>query len=203
MRGFAVSMPKTELEPAWSHGWQSVGQLSTHKAVLLCSLVKGTDSSRLFEVGEMAAIFVTSVTWRGNAHYQNCKGGLFKCSSLPSWISASWFPCSLFLCTVSSQLCLPGQQQLSHFILSLGLMIPALWSSRGHESVLPKGHCAFSSRRGKGRTQLSLLPRALQRQGAAPQAENGPAPGLPVTTSVAAEAPKMSNADFAKLLLRK
>lgn len=52
--------------------------------------------------------------------------------------------------------------------------------------------------RGKGRTQLSLLPRALQRQGAAPQAENGP-----VTTSVATEAPKMSNADFAKLLLRK
>ncbi|XP_052023807.1 squamous cell carcinoma antigen recognized by T-cells 3 isoform X3 [Apodemus sylvaticus] len=57
--------------------------------------------------------------------------------------------------------------------------------------------------RGKGRTQLSLLPRALQRQGAAPQAENGPAPGLAVTTSVATEAPKMSNADFAKLLLRK
>lgn len=57
--------------------------------------------------------------------------------------------------------------------------------------------------RGKGRTQLSLLPRALQRQGAAPQAENGPAPGLAATTSVATEAPKMSNADFAKLLLRK
>ncbi|XP_028621313.1 squamous cell carcinoma antigen recognized by T-cells 3 isoform X2 [Grammomys surdaster] len=57
--------------------------------------------------------------------------------------------------------------------------------------------------RGKGRTQLALLPRALQRQGAAPQAENGPAPGLAVTASVATEPPKMSNADFAKLLLRK
>uniref|UniRef100_A0A8C6GPD8 Spliceosome associated factor 3, U4/U6 recycling protein n=1 Tax=Mus spicilegus TaxID=10103 RepID=A0A8C6GPD8_MUSSI len=57
--------------------------------------------------------------------------------------------------------------------------------------------------RGKGRTQLSLLPRALQRQGAAPQAENGPAPGPAVAPSVATEAPKMSNADFAKLLLRK
>ncbi|XP_021501726.1 squamous cell carcinoma antigen recognized by T-cells 3 [Meriones unguiculatus] len=56
--------------------------------------------------------------------------------------------------------------------------------------------------RGKGRTQLSLLPRALQRQSAAPQAENGPA-GPAATTSVATEAPKMSNADFAKLLLRK
>ncbi|KAB0363600.1 hypothetical protein FD754_007756 [Muntiacus muntjak] len=45
--------------------------------------------------------------------------------------------------------------------------------------------------RGKGRTQLSLLPRALQRPSApTAQAENG-------------EAPKMSNADFAKLLLRK
>ncbi|XP_040587536.1 squamous cell carcinoma antigen recognized by T-cells 3 isoform X3 [Mesocricetus auratus] len=57
--------------------------------------------------------------------------------------------------------------------------------------------------RGKGRTQLSLLPRALQRHSAAPQAENGPAVGPAVTTSMATEAPKMSNADFAKLLLRK
>ncbi|XP_051017649.1 squamous cell carcinoma antigen recognized by T-cells 3 isoform X2 [Acomys russatus] len=57
--------------------------------------------------------------------------------------------------------------------------------------------------RGKGRTQLALLPRALQRQSAAPQAENGPAPGPAGSTSVATEAPKMSNADFAKLLLRK
>ncbi|XP_036132572.1 squamous cell carcinoma antigen recognized by T-cells 3 isoform X1 [Molossus molossus] len=53
--------------------------------------------------------------------------------------------------------------------------------------------------RGKGRTQLSLLPRALQRPSTAVvQAENGPAPKPAV-----AEAPKMSNADFAKLLLRK
>ncbi|KAL6067681.1 hypothetical protein STEG23_031485 [Scotinomys teguina] len=57
--------------------------------------------------------------------------------------------------------------------------------------------------RGKGRTQLSLLPRALQRHSAAPQAENGPALGPAVTTSMTPEAPKMSNADFAKLLLRK
>lgn len=57
--------------------------------------------------------------------------------------------------------------------------------------------------RGKGRTQLSLLPRALQRHTAAPQAENGPAVGPAATTSMTTEAPKMSNADFAKLLLRK
>jgi len=58
--------------------------------------------------------------------------------------------------------------------------------------------------RGKGRTQLSLLPRALQRPSeTAVQAENGPAPPPAVTTSAATEAPKMSNADFAKLLLRK
>ncbi|XP_069353046.1 squamous cell carcinoma antigen recognized by T-cells 3 isoform X1 [Eulemur rufifrons] len=56
--------------------------------------------------------------------------------------------------------------------------------------------------RGKGRTQLSLLPRALQRPSAT-QAENGPAPSPAVTTAAATEAPKMSNADFAKLLLRK
>ncbi|XP_023617823.1 squamous cell carcinoma antigen recognized by T-cells 3 isoform X4 [Myotis lucifugus] len=58
--------------------------------------------------------------------------------------------------------------------------------------------------RGKGRTQLSLLPRALHRPSATgAQAENGPALKPAVTTSEATEAPKMSNADFAKLLLRK
>ncbi|XP_055970433.1 squamous cell carcinoma antigen recognized by T-cells 3 isoform X2 [Sorex fumeus] len=58
--------------------------------------------------------------------------------------------------------------------------------------------------RGKGRTQLALLPRALQRPNATgPQAENGPAPQPPGPASGPPEAPKMSNADFAKLLLRK
>nr|KAF6467624.1 spliceosome associated factor 3, U4/U6 recycling protein [Rousettus aegyptiacus] len=58
--------------------------------------------------------------------------------------------------------------------------------------------------RGKGRTQLSLLPRALQRPSTtAAQAENGPAPKPAVSTAATTEAPKMSNADFAKLLLRK
>lgn len=58
--------------------------------------------------------------------------------------------------------------------------------------------------RGKGRTQLSLLPRALQRPSAATaQAENGPATPPAGTTPATTEAPKMSNADFAKLLLRK
>ncbi|XP_069850755.1 squamous cell carcinoma antigen recognized by T-cells 3 isoform X1 [Dipodomys merriami] len=61
--------------------------------------------------------------------------------------------------------------------------------------------------RGKGRTQLALLPRALQRpSAAAPPAENGPAPrpSAPAPASASAsETPKMSNADFAKLFLRK
>ncbi|XP_049623727.1 squamous cell carcinoma antigen recognized by T-cells 3 isoform X2 [Suncus etruscus] len=58
--------------------------------------------------------------------------------------------------------------------------------------------------RGKGRTQLALLPRALQRPStAALQKENGPAPPPPGPASGPPEAPKMSNADFAKLLLRK
>ncbi|XP_042529343.1 squamous cell carcinoma antigen recognized by T-cells 3 [Dipodomys spectabilis] len=57
--------------------------------------------------------------------------------------------------------------------------------------------------RGKGRTQLALLPRALQRpSAAAPPAENGPAP-RPSAPAPASETPKMSNADFAKLFLRK
>ncbi|XP_052511074.1 squamous cell carcinoma antigen recognized by T-cells 3 isoform X2 [Budorcas taxicolor] len=58
--------------------------------------------------------------------------------------------------------------------------------------------------RGKGRTQLSLLPRALQRPSAGTaQAENGPAVPPAGATPATTEAPKMSNADFAKLLLRK
>uniref|UniRef100_A0A8C6DJ42 Spliceosome associated factor 3, U4/U6 recycling protein n=1 Tax=Moschus moschiferus TaxID=68415 RepID=A0A8C6DJ42_MOSMO len=58
--------------------------------------------------------------------------------------------------------------------------------------------------RGKGRTQLSLLPRALQRPSTATtQAENGPATPLAGATPATTEAPQMSNADFAKLLLRK
>ncbi|XP_075389468.1 spliceosome associated factor 3, U4/U6 recycling protein isoform X2 [Tenrec ecaudatus] len=58
--------------------------------------------------------------------------------------------------------------------------------------------------RGKGRTQLALLPRALQRPSTtASQAENGPASHPADANATQAEAPKMSNADFAKLLLRK
>ncbi|XP_060048957.1 squamous cell carcinoma antigen recognized by T-cells 3 isoform X2 [Erinaceus europaeus] len=68
----------------------------------------------------------------------------------------------------------------------------------------PAGPMVPRQMRGKGRTQLSLLPRALQRPGApAPQAENGPAPKPAAPASTATEAPMMSNADFAKLLLRK
>lgn len=49
-----------------------------------------------------------------------------------------------------------------------------------------------------------MLPRALHRPStAAAQAENGPASKPAATASAATEAPKMSNADFAKLLLRK
>ncbi|XP_034992230.1 squamous cell carcinoma antigen recognized by T-cells 3 [Zootoca vivipara] len=59
--------------------------------------------------------------------------------------------------------------------------------------------------RGKGRTQLSMVPRALQRQSTpTAKAENGmaqnpAAPSLPM----AEEPKKMSNADFARLLLNK
>ncbi|XP_053217044.1 squamous cell carcinoma antigen recognized by T-cells 3 isoform X1 [Podarcis raffonei] len=59
--------------------------------------------------------------------------------------------------------------------------------------------------RGKGRTQLSMVPRALQRQSTPmAKAENGmaqnpAAPSLPM----AEEPKKMSNADFARLLLNK
>ncbi|XP_063171375.1 squamous cell carcinoma antigen recognized by T-cells 3 [Candoia aspera] len=59
--------------------------------------------------------------------------------------------------------------------------------------------------RGKGRTQLSMVPRALQRQsGPAAKAENGMPQNPPATPAPSAEEPKkMSNADFARLLLNK
>ncbi|KAM9098041.1 squamous cell carcinoma antigen recognized by T-cells 3 isoform X1 [Sarcophilus harrisii] len=58
--------------------------------------------------------------------------------------------------------------------------------------------------RGKGRTQLSLLPRALQRpNNPGPKTENGTLQSPPGPSSTPPEAPKMSNADFAKMLLKK
>ncbi|XP_038618617.1 squamous cell carcinoma antigen recognized by T-cells 3 [Tachyglossus aculeatus] len=56
--------------------------------------------------------------------------------------------------------------------------------------------------RGKGRTQLSLLPRALHRPG--PKTENGTGPDE--SAGVSSPSPpgaKMSNADFARMLLKK
>uniref|UniRef100_A0A8C5UGC8 Spliceosome associated factor 3, U4/U6 recycling protein n=1 Tax=Malurus cyaneus samueli TaxID=2593467 RepID=A0A8C5UGC8_9PASS len=59
--------------------------------------------------------------------------------------------------------------------------------------------------RGKGRTQLSMMPRALQRQSnPVAKAENGMVQNSPATSSdPPAEPKKMSNADFAKMLLKK
>ncbi|NXP77476.1 SART3 protein, partial [Ramphastos sulfuratus] len=59
--------------------------------------------------------------------------------------------------------------------------------------------------RGKGRTQLSMMPRALQRQShPVAKAENGMVQNSPATSSKPPEEPKkMSNADFAKMLLKK
>ncbi|NXX47684.1 SART3 protein, partial [Tricholaema leucomelas] len=59
--------------------------------------------------------------------------------------------------------------------------------------------------RGKGRTQLSMVPRALQRQShPVAKAENGMVQNSPATSSRPPEEPKkMSNADFAKMLLKK
>ncbi|ETE71630.1 Squamous cell carcinoma antigen recognized by T-cells 3, partial [Ophiophagus hannah] len=62
---------------------------------------------------------------------------------------------------------------------------------------------ASGSRR-KGRTQLAMVPRALQRQSnPASKAENGTLQNPPATPSPSGERPKMTNADFAKLLLNK
>lgn len=63
-------------------------------------------------------------------------------------------------------------------------------------------------RRGKGRTQLSLLPRSLHRQtGSESKAENGTAPkptgGESGDAGNEAQAKPLSNSDFAKMLFKK
>ncbi|KAK6476443.1 squamous cell carcinoma antigen recognized by T-cells 3-like [Huso huso] len=78
-------------------------------------------------------------------------------------------------------------------------------SSRAMGSMMPPQ--VFGAR-GRGRTQLSLLPRALHRQ-SAPESktENGTLqsrPGEPVQeTSATAPQKQMSNADFSRLLMKK
>lgn len=180
-------MPDPELEPAWSQDLVASLQGSCHpQAVVLCSLLEGTDNSLKLEKRSHFC-HLRDLPW--GCSYQNCReGGLLQCPSLPGGEKCLVVPVLSFLGVV----------------FSLRPMSPASESSWAVSLCCQRIiHYVCSCRRGKGRTQLSLLPRALQRQGAAPQAENGPAPGPPVTTSVATEPPKMSNADFAKLLLRK
>lgn len=59
--------------------------------------------------------------------------------------------------------------------------------------------------RGKGRTQLSLLPRSLNRQsGSGGKVENGtPAQSISGTNNAAGDTKPLSNADFARMLLNK
>ncbi|XP_010894687.1 squamous cell carcinoma antigen recognized by T-cells 3 isoform X2 [Esox lucius] len=81
---------------------------------------------------------------------------------------------------------------------------PAL--SRPVGSMVPR-NMVYGSR-GKGRTQLSLLPRSLHRQtGSESKAENGTAPkptdGTSGDTGFEAQAKPLSNSDFAKMLLKK
>ncbi|NXP36125.1 SART3 protein, partial [Leiothrix lutea] len=72
----------------------------------------------------------------------------------------------------------------------------------GRASLAPR---QIYGARGKGRTQLSMMPRALQRQSnPVAKAENGMVQNSPAASSEPpAEPKKMSNADFAKMLLKK
>uniref|UniRef100_A0A4W5M8F6 Spliceosome associated factor 3, U4/U6 recycling protein n=1 Tax=Hucho hucho TaxID=62062 RepID=A0A4W5M8F6_9TELE len=78
--------------------------------------------------------------------------------------------------------------------------------SRPMGAMMPRAMVYGS--RGKGRTQLSLIPRSLHRQtGSESKAENGTAPkptgGASEDAGFEAQAKPMSNSDFAKMLLRK
>ncbi|XP_037734300.1 squamous cell carcinoma antigen recognized by T-cells 3 [Chelonia mydas] len=75
-------------------------------------------------------------------------------------------------------------------------------AGRASQSMVPR---QIYGARGKGRTQLSMVPRALQRQSnLVTKAENGMVQNSPATSSASTEEPKkMSNADFARMLLEK
>nr|XP_056715615.1 squamous cell carcinoma antigen recognized by T-cells 3 [Euleptes europaea] len=81
---------------------------------------------------------------------------------------------------------------------------PERSEAAGRTSQVP-GLRQIYGARGKGRTQLSMVPRALQRQSnPTAKAANGMAQNPPVTPPFSAEEPKkMSNADFARMLLNK
>uniref|UniRef100_K7F3P6 Spliceosome associated factor 3, U4/U6 recycling protein n=1 Tax=Pelodiscus sinensis TaxID=13735 RepID=K7F3P6_PELSI len=75
-------------------------------------------------------------------------------------------------------------------------------AGRALQSMVPR---QMYGARGKGRTQLAMVPRALQRQSnLVTKTENGMVQNSPATSSESTEEPKkMSNADFARLLLEK
>ncbi|KAM3611807.1 uncharacterized protein V6R79_024445 [Siganus canaliculatus] len=75
-------------------------------------------------------------------------------------------------------------------------------SSRPTSDMMPRQ--VFGAR-GRGRTQLSLLPRSLQRQsGPGSKVENGNAAGqVPAAAGADGETKSLSNSDFAKMLLSK
>lgn len=75
-------------------------------------------------------------------------------------------------------------------------------SSRPTTDMMPR---QFHGPRGKGRTQLSLLPRSLNRQsGPGSKVENGtPAQSVSATNNAAGDTKPLSNADFARMLLNK
>lgn len=75
-------------------------------------------------------------------------------------------------------------------------------ASRSSTDIMPR---QFHGSRGKGRTQLSLLPRSLNRQsGIVSKVENGTTvQSVPTTPSAAGDTKPLSNADFAKMLLNK
>lgn len=75
-------------------------------------------------------------------------------------------------------------------------------SSRSTADMKPR---QFHGSRGKGRTQLSLLPRSLNRQsGPGSKVENGtPSQSVSATNNSAGDTKPLSNADFARMLLNK
>ncbi|XP_020791106.1 squamous cell carcinoma antigen recognized by T-cells 3 isoform X2 [Boleophthalmus pectinirostris] len=74
-------------------------------------------------------------------------------------------------------------------------------SSRLSTDMMPR---QFHGSRGKGRTQLSLLPRSLNRQsGSENKVENGTSAQSAAATNTATDTKPLSNADFARMLLNK
>ncbi|XP_066459934.1 squamous cell carcinoma antigen recognized by T-cells 3 [Eleutherodactylus coqui] len=100
---------------------------------------------------------------------------------------------------------LDGTKMKNH-VIKVAISNPPVRRQEGQDTPRPMVPRQTYGARGKGRTQVALLPRSLHRQNTSStttKAENGTPQSTGGPSGAEGEPRKMSNADFAKMLLRK